>query len=931
MSSAPTFPEIHQDELIARLGSDSGVCVVTPNQRLAAALSRNFAEFQSARGLSVWEAADILPLSAFWQRLYDDALSSELAPKIPMLLSGIQEQALWEGIIGGSESGSLLLSVSSAATLARDAWGLAHAWQMLPNLREFFGNEDTRVFADWAWRYQGSTSRNRQSDRARLPDLLAGHLQNPAIRKPRTLVAWGFDILTQQQHAFFNVLTETGVELFADAPAEPRTRGLRFAAASVQQEIEIAALWARARVEAAAQAGRPCRVGIVVPDLGGQREPVVRTFMRVLAPGLELDAARLPFNVSLGTPLASNALARAALTVLDIAGNECRFDDASRLIRSPFIAGAQSEAPARACLDAALRGGCAPNTSIERVRRAIARQTAADNAYAVRACPRLVAAFGALAAAAKENLGGAKRASDWARGFFALLDAVGFPGERTLDSAEYQALQKLHECFAQFAALDRVAGRMRFAQARAAIRRALSEALFQPEAHDVPVQILGVLESGGIGFDHLWILGLSDEAWPLPANPNPFIPVALQKRAGVPEASSALSLQLDERIARRWLAQAPEVVFSHPLRVDDRELRPSSLIAGIPECRIGDFGLQRAGEERGNLYAADSLEQIVDARAPAMTGGGASAGGTGVFRDQAACPFKGYALHRLRAQGLDMASDLDASDRGTLVHKLLDKIWRELKSSTALQSLAQRDLDALIATAADAAINSLRMHRPEALAGRLGALERERLIRIALEWLDVERARPAFEIVGLEQKESFSFGGLAVNARLDRMDRLLGVEGGAWAVIDYKTGNAEVGAWLGPRPDEPQLPLYAAAARKAIGYGGSVVALAYARPRAGAMNFLGIGREEDLIPGVNPLDKQKSEATRAYHSWDHLLASMHAELELLGREFMSGEARVDPKRGPRTCEKCDLQGFCRISERDVADGFDADEEDGEAS
>jgi hypothetical protein len=28
-------------------------------------------------------------------------------------------------------------------------------------------------------------------------------------------------------------------------------------------------------------------------------------------------------------------------------------------------------------------------------------------------------------------------------------------------------------------------------------------------------------------------------------------------------------------------------------------------------------------------------------------------------------------------------------------------------------------------------------------------------------------------------------------------------------VIDYKTGEAKVAAWLGDRPDEPQLPMYA--------------------------------------------------------------------------------------------------------------------------
>ncbi|MFM9969887.1 MAG: PD-(D/E)XK nuclease family protein [Burkholderiales bacterium] len=912
-----------KDEVFKRLADARGgtVSVVTPNQRLAAALAAHYAEFQAAQGLVVWEAADILPLSALYQRLYEDALYSELAPKIPMLLSGIQEQAIWEGVIAGSEAGSLLLSAASAATLAREAWTLAHAWQLLPNLRDFFGNEDTRVFADWAWRYEGSTARDRQSDRARLSDVLIPHLPHAALRKPSLLVAWGFDILTPQQSAFFDALVERDVELAMDARDAPRTSGLRLACATEKQEIEAAARWARARLEAATELGGGCRVGVVVPDLAGKREAVIRTFSRVLAPGRELDAQMLPFNVSMGVPLSDMALARAALRVLDIAGNDCSFDDASHLIRSPFIAGAQSESAERACLDAALRAVCAPQTSLERLRRAITRQTTEDNPYAVRGCPVLMQALLKFATCAKENLSGAKRAGDWARSFLALLEAIGFPGERTLDSAEYQALQKLHECFAQFAALDRVAGRMRFAQARALLRRAVTDTLFQPEAHEVPVQILGVLESSGLEFDHLWVMGLSEDAWPLPANPNPFIPVALQKRAGVPEASSSASHELDARIMRRWLAQAGEVVFSHPLKAEDRVLRASSLIAGIAECRVADLGRGfelnlSPNQDAGGAVRVEVLEFLTDRYAPAIAKGSSSAGGTSVFRDQAACPFKAYAIHRLRARPLDTASDLDASDRGTLTHKLLDKIWRELKSSAALHALAQRDLDALIATAADTAINSLRWRRPEALSGRLLQLERERLIRVATYWLAAERERPAFEIVGLEQKESFSFGGLAVNAKLDRMDRILGVDGGAWAVLDYKTGRTEVSGWLGARPDEPQLPLYAAGAGKGLGSDAKVVALAYARPRAGAMDFLGIAREDNLIPGVRSLSKQRADAAKAYYSWEHMLSSMRAELEALGREFMSGDARVDPKRGEKTCGECQLQGLCRISERE---------------
>jgi hypothetical protein len=36
-------------------------------------------------------------------------------------------------------------------------------------------------------------------------------------------------------------------------------------------------------------------------------------------------------------------------------------------------------------------------------------------------------------------------------------------------------------------------------------------------------------------------LGLTDEAWPLTARPNPFIPIAAQKKAGIPQASAEAS------------------------------------------------------------------------------------------------------------------------------------------------------------------------------------------------------------------------------------------------------------------------------------------------------------------------------------------------------------------------------------------------------
>ena len=97
---------------------------------------------------------------------------------------------------------------------------------------------------------------------------------------------------------------------------------------------------------------------------------------------------------------------------------------------------------------------------------------------------------------------------------------------------------------------------MGYGEALARLRRLAAQTLFQPEAPDAPVQILGVLESAGMSFDHLWVMGLSDEAWPIHPRPNPFLPLEAQRQARVPEASLEATLALDAAITRGWRSAA---------------------------------------------------------------------------------------------------------------------------------------------------------------------------------------------------------------------------------------------------------------------------------------------------------------------------------------------------------------------------------------
>ena len=179
-------------ELFARLaeGHAARVAVVTPNKRLSQALMADFDAHQIRRDLKVWEAPDILPFDAFVERLWEDALYSDLGETLPLLLTPEQEQHLWEEIL--AKSG--LLIVPRAAAQCRDAWRLMHQWR----IQAGGGTEDAAAFAAWCKDYQRRTGGD--VDAARLPDLMAGYLDR--LKKPALVVAYGFDVIPPQTQAF---------------------------------------------------------------------------------------------------------------------------------------------------------------------------------------------------------------------------------------------------------------------------------------------------------------------------------------------------------------------------------------------------------------------------------------------------------------------------------------------------------------------------------------------------------------------------------------------------------------------------------------------------------------------------------------------------------------------------------------------------------
>lgn len=903
---------IEHQALIARLARGHGerLTVLTPSLRLAQALETEVDHLQVCSGLAHWEAPDILAFGPFVRRCYDEALYGPAGAGMPILLSEPAAQLLWEEAIRASRWRESLLSVPATASLADEAWSLAHAWRIDGALRAEPGSEDAEAFTAWAEHYARRTERGAMTDLARLPGVVAALLAQGSVARPATLVAYAFDRMTPQQADFIAACGRAGVEILRCAVPCFAGRVSRVELDAPRAELEHAARWARSRLEAA-DTGRAPRIAVVVPDLAKRRREAARVFARVLGSG----EAPL-FNISLGEPLAAYPLVDAALALVELVSGPVAWERASRLLRSPFIAGAEAEGDARARLDAALRRIAPASLTLMRLRQLVSH---AGRRHAAPACEGFTALLDRLLDAQRE----AGRASpgDWARRFTAILDAAGFPGERTLDSTEYQTLGKWREALGDLAALAPVAGVWSGLEARSRLQRLCGDIVFQPRSGSAPVQVVGLLESVGLAFDHLWVSGLTEASWPIAARPHPLIAPALQRRAGIPQASPEEAFKVDLAITRGWRAAAPEVIFSSPRAEGDRELLASPLVADVGAEPAEALGIAAYPLLRDVLFQAGrgAITTKHDFIGPGV-GAAAAKGGTRILVDQAACPFRAFAHYRLDARSLEHPEPgLDAMDRGTLLHAMMATLWESLKDSATLNATGDEALGRMIDAAAADAIARVRDERPGRLEGRFAELERARLAHIAREWLEIEKRRPPFRVTMREESMPLAAGSLLIEGRIDRVDHLAS---GGLAVIDYKSGRVGIAAWMGERPDDAQLPLYALAAG---GGAEDVRAVAFAKLKTGDRAFVGVARDADAIPGVQASDKMRGAAKKP---WDELIAQWRREIDLLGDNFAAGHSTVDPKALLSTCRWCDLKPLCRVHER-LTPLDEGDEDEGE--
>ncbi|MBK8185773.1 MAG: PD-(D/E)XK nuclease family protein [Cellvibrio sp.] len=915
--------------------------VLTPNKRLSRFFTERYASIQTAT------AFKSLPCLAIQTWIHQIWSNLEFIDNHPLatstILSNFQENLLWEKILTDHPETPPLINLRATATQARDAWRLIHEWEL--DRQELTQSakaiNDPFIFNAWRDEFEKNCKQSQYLTAAEIPGLLAQRIRlmtNVSILNlPKNIYLYGFDELTPTIKSLLKFFELIGIQI-SNLEFDVKSHSVqRVEFSNEQEELAAVTSWAKQKIIENSNV----RIGVVVPDLKAQRSRVEHAFTQEFEPQYIFpDRAQhaTGFNISAGQPLSQVPIVSAGLTALGCYAERIEVFQFSALLRSPFI-GANKDLAIRALWDLALHNLGELELSFQQFKTLISESLAKHRPHHSRENenpflddneqldPRLRGDEDAARKSVREKkieendhsdfylrltqydllrkqTKNAKHyPSEWVNIFIETLNAWGWPGDRQLDTLEYQQLQSWQETLDEFSGLDYLLEKINYSTAIDLFTLALQQTDFHAQTTDSPLQILGLLEAAGLPFDYLWIIGLDDDTWPPVAKPNPLLPLTLQRKLNLPQSSPEREFHFSKNLTQRLTQSSVTLIASSVQVKGDKRLSASPL---INQFTLINFTHKTQTLFEQLLFQSQTYETYQDFNGPNVINLDSIRGGSQILKSQATCPFQAFARYRLHAEEIPIPGiGLSAQERGNLLHKVMEIIWKELKNHSRLIELTSDSLLDLIDQSISKALQDI-IQKP--IAGkRFLAIEKKRLTLQILEWLQLEKQRQPFKVLFNESRKTITLNNMPIHIRYDRVDQL---EDGSLFVLDYKTGKAEINDWASDRPNEPQVPLYAIANKE------KVSGAAFGLLSENNIRFNGVAEDKEIAPGLTSIDKLRWEFTdNLPMNWSNILEHWENVLSKLASKFLEGFAKVDPKNPNTSCRYCQLHSLCRIREQ----------------
>ncbi|WP_223669502.1 PD-(D/E)XK nuclease family protein [Kangiella shandongensis] len=855
--------------------------VITGSQRLSRHIREEFNQHQARQGNRVWSSLNVMPWTA-WNSLLWSLLAerwpAESEP-LPYILSEQQSSYLWQDIVEESSWNNFLLQIPATAKKAWQAWQQYQQWQ-LDITSAAVWDKDQQAFSEWSQSFASRLQENHWLDSASSMNWLAEHFSLLQGMLPQHIYLAGFEQVTPQQQQLFERMSEhCELQWLQRNTNRTKPQVLRFN--SRREEFRQAILSAKQSIEANYPDNPGYKFAIVVPELEKHKPLLERLLWQELTPCFQVDDIPTQgiYDFSLGEPLSKQPLVQTALNLLSFINGSVEQGVFRQLLMSPYWGKSGETVRLRAALERDIRAQHKERFSIEDFAQRDDNGRLSELVESLRT--------------GREHISSQKMIGDWMQLLPTLLQTLQWPGYRSLSSREYQIQQTFLDCFNGLRSHQLFhKAEINFSQLLELLQLVVADKQFHQEQPKAPIQIMGMLETLGLEFDRAWLTGATYQVLPAKPNPNPFIDKQLLKQHQMPGSSSQRELDYAQQLLDSLLSSSPQVTLSYPLFEGDSELMPSPLLMSYQHQEVeSNASLAPTFIQQVQFPAVESYQD--DAGLPLTDR--TIKGGTGFFKDQINCPFKAYLGYRLKTKAFEEAEQgLNAMERGQIVHKVLERFWKQQGSSEAVHKREAHELQSMIQPILEQVLVEFKDDFYYLQIESFFNNEKERLLTQLTQALVIDSKRLPFTPLHHEQRQTIEVAELVFNLQVDRIDQ---VEDG-FLIIDYKTGNPTRQSLLSEPPEEPQLALYAINQHD--------------NPVAG-VSFFNINakdvRYQGLADTIENLALSKRSAIKTPMS--ELIDSWRVQLEQVGQEIKQGQAIVNP----RSCDYCDFSAACRINQR----------------
>ena len=824
--------------------------VITPNDRLAKEFTNSYDRYQCSKGKSAWESPEVKSFSNHLKAQFLDHMETE--KETMQLMSRKKLFARLFSIIPKS--------LHSIINQAIDAIDLIHKYEVDVDFYQSLSFK-CRKLIDW---YKIALSEDKTA--FLLESQLASFLKSRKIGQRKPLLLYQFDHLTSAEKNYLDhyQLDQPLILCNSNGIAEQLANTKKITIPSTEKKAHQSVLQCTSFAEELVQAtkwavalktkDKSSTIGIVIPSLATRHGQISSQIAAGLDPLKGSHTER--FNISSGQPLGKHVIWKHAFLFLRASTENLTRGELDTLINSKFF---NTEELAKFL--AQWQPDSVKNIELQ-------RKTTID--FETQTSERLETDIRSFQK---------KELTDWVRGFTKLLEKAGWPSLDQLQTFEYQAYEAIRRELSLLEEMN-LNRQLDFESALELLQALFENILHAPERQAQDIQVLGLIESIGLSFTHLWVCEMDEDNFPSRSNRNPFIPIEIKKQYGMPRADQEGELLFANTLLESWTNNSYQVNYSYNCRQNDTLISKSPLIKQIPES---PSNLETLDFHSWFEITDQPLVETSDIRGPHLKAQSISSGLT-MLKDQLNCPFKAFAVNRLNLTAKQVSAKFpQAFERGIAVHDVLAKLLSKCRTQEDVIKITE----AQIIEVATEVVNRLFQSAPEIFRSR----ETDRISKIAGKWIDLEARRNPFQIIGLEKPFTIRLAGIEFSIRADRIDKL--AEG--LILIDYKTGRVNLSRAKSDNLKEPQLATYALAVD---GLKGAF----YAQ----------LNDEDDVkVSGISAeLELGDKIGKSVPCDWENEQVSWAEQLNQAAQDFVEGKAEVSPTTG--YCTHCHLASLCRV-------------------